>query len=85
MDFCGAAWFQPFSEFIAKDSPVLARFDGKFYFPAFKNYSGLRFGGEFDINTDYRNPYISSPINEKGRLLTAPIHFSYNTVNSARK
>ncbi|MDR2445459.1 MAG: ABC transporter permease [Spirochaetaceae bacterium] len=72
-----------FSEFIANDRPLLVRFDGKFYFPVFKNYSELTFGGEFDINTDYRDPYISSLINEKGWVLTAPIRFSYNTINYA--
>jgi microcin C transport system permease protein len=70
-----------FSEFVANDRPLLVRFDGKFYFPVFKNYSELVFGGEFDINADYRDPYIAALINEKGRMLCAPIRFSYNTIN----
>jgi microcin C transport system permease protein len=70
-----------FSEFIANDRPLLVRFDRKFYFPVFKNYSELVFGGEFDINADYRDPYIINLIDEKGWMLTAPIRFSYNTIN----
>jgi microcin C transport system permease protein len=70
-----------FSEFIANDRPILARFDGKFYFPVFKNYSELVFGGEFDIYADYRDPYIINLINEKGWMVNAPIRFSYNTIN----
>jgi microcin C transport system permease protein len=72
-----------FSELIANDRPLLVRFDGTFYFPVFKNYSELLFGGEFDINADYRDPYIIGLINEKGWMLTAPIRFSYNTINYA--
>jgi microcin C transport system permease protein len=70
-----------FSEFIANDRPLLVRFDGKFYFPVFKNYSELMFGGEFDINADYRDPYIATLINENGWMLNPPIRFSYNTIN----
>ncbi|MDL2229314.1 ABC transporter permease, partial [Treponema sp. OttesenSCG-928-L16] len=70
-----------FSEFIANDKPLLVRFDGRFYFPAAKNYSELVFGGEFDINTDYRDPYIIELIEEKGWMIRAPIRFSYNTIN----
>jgi microcin C transport system permease protein len=70
-----------FSEFIANDRPLLVRFDGKFYFPVFKNYSELMFGGEFDINADYRDPYIAALINENGWMLNPPVRFSYNTIN----
>ncbi|MDR1147668.1 MAG: ABC transporter permease [Spirochaetaceae bacterium] len=72
-----------FSEFIANDRPLLLRFDGKFYFPVFKNYSELTFGGEFDINTDYRDPYIINLIEQKGWMLSTPVRFNYNTINYA--
>lgn len=70
-----------FAEFIANDKPILLRFDGTFYFPIFRNYSELIFGGEFDIATDYRDPFIADLINEKGWMLNPPICFSYNTIN----
>ncbi|MDR0663681.1 MAG: ABC transporter permease [Spirochaetaceae bacterium] len=72
-----------FSEFIANDRPLLVRFNGRFYFPVVKNYSELTFGGEFDINTDYRDPFIINLINEKGWMLCGPVRFSYNTINYA--
>jgi microcin C transport system permease protein len=72
-----------FSEFIANDRPLLVRFDGKFYFPVFKNYSELSFGGEFDVNTDYRDPYIIRLIGEKGWIVHTPVRFSFNTINYA--
>ncbi|MDR2486151.1 MAG: ABC transporter permease [Treponema sp.] len=70
-----------FAEFIANDKPILLRFDGTFYFPVFRNYSELIFGGEFDIAADYRDPFIADLINEKGWMLDPPIRFSYNTIN----
>jgi microcin C transport system permease protein len=70
-----------FSEFIANDKPILLRYDGKFYFPLFKDYSEIVFGGEFDIKTDYRDPYVLGLIQEKGWMLGPPIGFSYTTIN----
>ena len=70
-----------FSEFIANDKPLLVRFDGHFYFPVVKNYSELTFGGEFDIDADYRDPFIAGLINEKGWMIRPIIGFSYNTIN----
>jgi microcin C transport system permease protein len=70
-----------FSEFIANDRPLLVRYDGKFYFPVFKNYSELVFGGEFDINADWRDPFVTELIDQKGWMLCAPIRFNYNTIN----
>ncbi|GHV83624.1 peptide ABC transporter permease [Spirochaetia bacterium] len=70
-----------FSEFVANDKPLLVRYNDKFYFPVVKNYSELEFGGEFDINADYRDPYIADLIEEKGWMLRTLIPFSYDTIN----
>jgi len=69
------------SEFIANDRPLLVRYNGKFYFPVFRNYSELEFGGEFDINADYRDPYITGKINSAGWIIMPPVRFSYATIN----
>ncbi|GHV30694.1 peptide ABC transporter permease [Spirochaetia bacterium] len=70
-----------FSEFVANDKPILVRYDGRFYFPVLKDYSELIFDGEFDINADYRDPYIIERIEEKGWMLMPLDPFSYNTIN----
>ena len=70
-----------FSEFVANDRPLLARYDGRFYFPVFKDYSELDFGGEFDIAADYRDPYIIERIKAKGWMIRPPIPFSYAVIN----
>ncbi|MDR2494452.1 MAG: ABC transporter permease [Spirochaetaceae bacterium] len=72
-----------FSECIANDKPLLLLFEGKLFFPVFRDYSELEFGGEFDITADYRDPFIISLINEKGRMILPPIGFHYDTINYA--
>ncbi|MDR2467646.1 MAG: ABC transporter permease [Spirochaetaceae bacterium] len=69
------------AEFLANDRPLIVRYKNNFYFPVFKNYSELLFDGEFDINADYRDPYIIEKINADGWMLMPPIAFSYNTIN----
>ncbi|MDR1302749.1 MAG: ABC transporter permease [Treponema sp.] len=72
-----------FAECIANDKPLLVRFKGKFYMPVFHNYSELIFDGEFDIHTDYRDPYIKERIEAHGWMLKPLIGFSYDTINYA--
>jgi microcin C transport system permease protein len=71
-----------FAEFIANDKPFLVKYDGGFYFPAVKSYSETTFGGEFETEADYRDPYLQNLIAEKGGfMLWPPIRYSYNTHN----
>jgi microcin C transport system permease protein len=70
-----------FSECVANGKPLLVRFDGNFYFPIFHHYSELEFGGEFDIDADYRDSFVAGLIEEKGWMLKPPIFFSYDTIN----
>jgi microcin C transport system permease protein len=70
-----------FSEVLANDRPLVVWYGGRLYFPLFHDYSERTFGGEFDIDADYRDPYITERIDAKGWLLMPPIPFSYNTIN----
>ncbi len=70
-----------FSELIANDKPFLVRHHGRFYFPLFKTYSETEFGGEFDMEADYRDPYVAELISEGGWALWPPVRFSYRTIN----
>ncbi|MDR2149363.1 MAG: ABC transporter permease [Spirochaetaceae bacterium] len=79
--FMGIFILSLFSELIANDKPFLVRFDGKWYFPLFNNYSELVFGGEFDLDTEYRDPLVAAMIEEKGWMLWPVIRYSYDTIN----
>lgn len=71
-----------FAEFIANDRPLLVRYDGHFYWPAFVAYPETTFGGDFETAADYRDPYLKKLIADKGgSIIWAPIRYSYDTHN----
>ena len=71
-----------FAELIANDKPLLIKYEGKYYFPAFVTYAETAFGGEFETAADYRDPYLQKLIAEKGgTVVWPPIRYSYDTHN----
>jgi len=69
------------AEFVANDNPLLVKFDGHFYTPIFVNYPETKFGGEFETETRYRDPYVKKLIQAKGWILWPLIPYSYSTIN----
>lgn len=69
------------AEFIANDKPLLLKYDSNLYFPVFQNYAETEFGGDFETEADYRDPYVKELIEEKGWMVWPPIRFSYDTIN----
>jgi microcin C transport system permease protein len=70
------------AEFVANDNPLLIKFDGHTYAPIFKSYPETVFGGEFETETRYRDPFVQKLIHDKkGWMIWPPIAFSYNTIN----
>ncbi|MGF1714520.1 ABC transporter permease [Photobacterium chitinilyticum] len=70
-----------FAELIANDKPLLIRFDGNWYFPIVEQYTETEFGGEFESEADYTDPYVADLIEAKGFTLWPIIRFSYDTIN----
>ena len=68
-----------FAEFIANDKPILLSYDGAYYMPVFVAYSETTFGGEFETEADYTDPFVIELIEEKGWLLWPIIPFKYDT------
>ena len=48
-----------FAELLANDKPLLIYFDGAFYSPVFTVYPETSFGGDFETEADYYDPYLS--------------------------
>ncbi len=69
------------SELIANDKPLLVRYDGQLHMPVFKTYSETQYGGEFDVEADYKDPYVQELINEKGWVIWPLIRYSYDTID----
>lgn len=70
-----------FAEFIANDKPWLMSYEGKLYFPIFKTYPETTFGGDFETEANYRDPYLEKIITQKGWMIWPPIRYSYQTIN----
>ncbi len=70
-----------FAELIANDKPLLIRFEGHTYLPIFTAYPETIFGGEFQTETDYRDPYVRQLISAKGWMVWPLIPYSYRTIN----
>ncbi|WP_088346413.1 MULTISPECIES: ABC transporter permease [Rhodomicrobium] len=71
-----------FAEFIANDKPLLMQYDGHYYAPIFVTYPETTFGGEFQTEADYRDPFVQDLIKQKGGwMIWPPIRYSYRTIN----
>jgi microcin C transport system permease protein len=69
-----------FSEFVSNDKPFLVYYDDGLYMPIFKSYPETDFGGEFETETDYRDPVVAKLIDEKGWMLWPLIRYNHRTV-----
>ncbi|VVS91248.1 ABC transporter permease [Desulfoluna spongiiphila] len=72
------------AEIIANDSPLLVRFQGRWYLPVIHDYPETDFGGVFETTADFTDPQVRDLINAQGWMLRSPIRFHYDTVNFER-
>ena len=69
-----------FANFISNDKPLLINYNNSYYFPILQEYSEKVFGGDFDTEADYRDPYVISLIENKGWIIMPLIPYTYNTI-----
>jgi len=63
-----------FAEGISNDVPLLIIYEGESYFPLLTEYPETTFGGDFETETDYLDPYILERLTTNGNR----IYFSFN-------
>ncbi|KKJ77893.1 ABC transporter permease [Kiloniella litopenaei] len=68
------------AEVIANDKPIVVFFDDNAYFPIVEALPETHFGGEFETETDYHDPYVQSLISAKGWMIWPLIQYNYKTV-----
>ena len=56
-------------------------FENKFYFPVVEKLPETFFGGEFETESDYKDPFVQDLINPKGFYIMPLIEYSYDTIN----
>lgn len=70
-----------FAEIIANDKPLLVFYDNQWFVPVINEYAETEFGGEFETEADYKDPYVIELIEESGYIVWPIIPFSYDTIN----
>jgi microcin C transport system permease protein len=69
-----------FAEFVANDKPFLVYQAGEFYVPIFRAYPETTFGGEFETEADYRDPYVAGLIEADGWMIWPLVRYDHRTV-----
>ncbi|NAZ45139.1 ABC transporter permease subunit [Vibrio toranzoniae] len=70
-----------FAEIIANDKPLLVSYDNQWFVPVINEYAETEFGGEFETEADYKDPYVIELIEDSGYIVWPIIPFSYDTIN----
>ena len=70
------------AELLSNDKPLFIRYQGANYFPLWRMYPETVFGGDFDTETDYRDPYIRTRLTADGNVVVFPPNpHSFNSIN----
>jgi microcin C transport system permease protein len=70
-----------FAELIANDKPLVVSYKDQLYFPFLVAYPETAFGGDFETEADYRDPFVADLINQDGWQIWPLIRYSYSTIN----
>ena len=70
-----------FAEFLANDKPLLIRYQDELYFPILQAYPETTFGGIFETEAVYRDPFVAEQIEAEGWMVWPLIPFGYQTIN----
>lgn len=70
-----------FAEVLSNDKPLLVKYQGQ-YFPLLKVYPETVFGGDFETETDYQDPYILEKLTVDGNKVVFPLNpYGYASIN----
>lgn len=70
-----------FAELWINDKPIMVSYQHNWYFPIIENVPENKLGGDFDISTDYRDPYMIAKIEKVGWIMWPLVPFSFDTIN----
>lgn len=80
--FCALVVLSLFAELISNDRPLVVRYEGKTYFPMVQDLPETTFGGDFESDTDYLDPFIRERITQGDNwAVYAPNPYGPKTLN----
>lgn len=72
------------AELIANDQPIIVKYQGKYLFPILHSYTEKdAFGGEFESEADYTDPWIIHAIGSDGWILMPWVPYDYRSIDFA--
>jgi microcin C transport system permease protein len=70
------------AEVLSNDKPLVARYQGHWYFPVFQTLPETTFGGDFPSPTDYLDPEIRENLKRPGNFtIFPPNSYHHGTIN----
>jgi microcin C transport system permease protein len=80
--FCTMVALSLCADVLSNDRPLVVHYGGSFYFPLLRDYPETTFGGDFQTETDYLDPYIRNKITTGGNWAVYPPNpYGKNTLN----
>ena len=71
-----------FAEFLSNDKPLIVYYNSGIYFPVFKTYPESFFGGDFDTEADYNDPFVKDILSKGSNwAIYPPNPYYYDTIN----
>ena len=71
-----------FAEVLSNDRPLVVRYQGQTYWPLVHDYPETTFGGDFESNTDYLDPFIREQLSKGDNwAVYAPNPYGPKTLN----
>ncbi len=70
------------AEVLSNDKPLVARYQGHWYFPVFQTLAETTFGGDFPSPTDYLDPLIRDNLSKPGNFAWYPLNpYHHSTIS----
>ncbi len=70
------------AEVLSNDKPVIVHYQGSWYFPFLKTYPETTFGGDFETEADYNDPYLRELLTrDDSWVLYALNRHSFSSIN----
>ncbi|MBX9818997.1 MAG: ABC transporter permease [Burkholderiaceae bacterium] len=80
--FCALVLLSLAAELVSNDRPLVVSYQGQTYWPQWRDYPEITFGGDFATPTDYLDPFIQQRLAEPGNwALFAPNVYGPKTLN----
>ena len=71
-----------FADLLSNDKPLLVHYQGHYYFPVMTTYAEKIFGGDFETEADYNDPYVEQLLTSGDNwVLYTPNRYRFNSIN----